>query len=101
MGTDGERGPDQGDGTPRPDTAALMYGVCAPATSKFRREARMKSGTLHREGTGSKFGNALVALALLCMSATAQAQPVVGRIFPASEFAARRAAVMKSIGDGV
>src|SRR6185437_5089864 len=62
MGTDGERGPDQGDGTPRPDTAALMYGVCAPATSKFRREARMKSGTLHREGTGSKFGNALVAL---------------------------------------
>ena len=28
-------------------------------------------------------------------------QPVIGRIFPASEFAARRAAVMKSIGDGV
>jgi Xaa-Pro aminopeptidase len=33
--------------------------------------------------------------------APAAAQPVIGRVFPATEFAARRAAVMKSIGDGV
>jgi Xaa-Pro aminopeptidase len=32
---------------------------------------------------------------------TATAQPVVGRVFPASEFAARRAGVMTAIGDGV
>jgi Xaa-Pro aminopeptidase len=30
-----------------------------------------------------------------------RAQPVVGRVFPTSEFAARRIAVMKSIGDGI
>ena len=44
---------------------------------------------------------AVATLGLLCLSSGLQAQPVIGRIFPASEFAARRAAVMKSIGDGV
>jgi Xaa-Pro aminopeptidase len=39
--------------------------------------------------------------AVLCLTSTASAQPVIGRVFPATEFAARRAGVMKSIGDGV
>lgn len=37
----------------------------------------------------------------LGMSPVLSAQPVIGRIFPASEFATRRAAVMQKIGDGV
>jgi Xaa-Pro aminopeptidase len=62
----------------------------------------MKSGTLRLDHVGIRCGNAVaVVLALLCMASSAKAQPVIGRIFPASEFAARRAAVMKSIGDGV
>ena len=42
-----------------------------------------------------------VALALVSIPSLVGAQPVVGRVFPASEFAARRARIMKSIGDGV
>ena len=34
-------------------------------------------------------------------SVTLCAQPVVGRVFPAAEFAARRARLLKSVGDGV
>lgn len=47
--------------------------------------------------------NALAAgiAVALCMSSGAAAQPVMGRVFSATEFAARRADVMKSIGDGV
>lgn len=37
----------------------------------------------------------------LLVSSPVMAQPVIGRVFTASEFAARRAAVMKSVGDGV
>jgi Xaa-Pro aminopeptidase len=44
---------------------------------------------------------AIVTLAAFCAVSSAHAQPVIGRIFTASEFAARRAAVMNSIGDGV
>lgn len=44
---------------------------------------------------------AVVTVVSLCLSGSVQAQPVIGRIFPAGEFAARRAGVMKSIGDGV
>jgi Xaa-Pro aminopeptidase len=38
---------------------------------------------------------------MLCISPVVQAQPVMGRVFPASEFAARRADVMRAVGDGV
>lgn len=41
------------------------------------------------------------ALTLVGSAAALDAQPVIGRVFSASEFAARRAAVMRSIGDGV
>lgn len=37
----------------------------------------------------------------LGMSPVLSAQPVIDRVFPAGEFAARRAAVMQKIGDGV
>lgn len=43
------------------------------------------------------FATALV----LGVAPPAAAQPVIGRVFPASEFAGRRAAVMQRIGDGV
>jgi len=42
-----------------------------------------------------------VALMLLALCSTAQAQPVFTDIFPPEEFAARRARVMEKIGDGV
>ena len=43
-----------------------------------------------------------LALALVCtLSGAAIAQPVITHVFPPSEFAARRAAVMRAIGDGV
>lgn len=62
----------------------------------------MISGTHGFERIRKVCSNLAVAtLGLLCLSSGLQAQPVIGRIFPASEFAARRAAVMKSIGDGV
>ncbi len=62
----------------------------------------MISGTHGFERMREVCSNLAVAtLGLLCLSSGLQAQPVIGRIFPASEFAARRAAVMKSIGDGV
>ena len=62
----------------------------------------MISGTHGFERMRKVCSNLAVAtLGLLCLSSGLQAQPVIGRIFPASEFAARRAAVMKSIGDGV
>ena len=62
----------------------------------------MKFGTHGLERVRNACSNVAVAtLALLCISSSVEAQPVIGRIFPASEFAARRAAVMKSIGDGV
>jgi Xaa-Pro aminopeptidase len=38
---------------------------------------------------------------LLSHTSAAIAQPVIGRVFSATEFAARRARVMKSVGDGV
>lgn len=41
-----------------------------------------------------------VAAGMLCLPWVATAQPVIGRVFSATEFSARRAAVMKSIGDG-
>jgi Xaa-Pro aminopeptidase len=42
------------------------------------------------------------AVACIALAAASQlgAQPVIGRVFSAAEFAARRAAVMKSVGDG-
>ncbi len=62
----------------------------------------MKFGTHGLERMRNVCSNTAVAtLALLCLSSSLQSQPVIGRIFPASEFAARRAAVMKSIGDGL
>ena len=36
-----------------------------------------------------------------CTASSGVAQPIIGRVFSATEFAARRTAVMKSIGDGV
>ena len=38
---------------------------------------------------------------MLCISPALEAQPVIGRVFPATEFAERRAGVMRAIGDGV
>ncbi len=38
---------------------------------------------------------------VLFVSPVLQAQPVMGRVFPAAEFAERRAGVMRAIGDGV
>lgn len=62
----------------------------------------MISGTHGFERMRKVCSNLAVAtFGLLCLPSGLQAQPVIGRIFPASEFAARRAAVMKSIGDGV
>lgn len=43
----------------------------------------------------------VVATAGAILPATSSAQPVVGRVFPATEFARRRARLMQSIGDGV
>ena len=46
--------------------------------------------------------SSVLALALVCTpSGAAIAQPVITHVFPPSEFAARRAAVMRAIGDGV
>src|SRR6185312_6906607 len=65
-------------------------------------EIRMKSGTHGFERVRKVCSTLAVAtFGLLSLSSSVQAQPVIGRIFSASEFAARRAAVMKSIGDGV
>ncbi|HXF25069.1 MAG TPA: aminopeptidase P N-terminal domain-containing protein, partial [Gemmatimonadaceae bacterium] len=62
----------------------------------------MKSGTHGFERVRKVCSTLAVAtFGLLSLSSSVQAQPVIGRIFSASEFAARRAAVMKSIGDGV
>lgn len=49
-------------------------------------------------------GSFLILLGVITIggySRQASAQPVFARIFPAEEFAARRAAVMKEIGNGV
>ena len=46
------------------------------------------------------WSSAAVVVTILGVSPAARAQPVIGRVFSATEFASRRAAVMKSIGDG-
>ncbi|HEY8311465.1 MAG TPA: Xaa-Pro peptidase family protein [Gemmatimonadaceae bacterium] len=56
-----------------------------------------------RRVTHSLFVRGIIAsviAATVCAPAMS-AQPVMGRLFPTSEFAGRRALVMKSIGDGV
>lgn len=49
----------------------------------------------------SRYATAAAIAAMLFVSLPVSGQPVIGRVFSASEFAARRAAVMKSVGDGV
>jgi Xaa-Pro aminopeptidase len=63
---------------------------------------RIMRCTMRRTMRGPIRNTAAVAIALaLSIASSADAQPVIGRVFAASEFASRRAAVMKSIGDGV
>lgn len=50
--------------------------------------------------TASRCAAVAAIAAMLFISSPAHGQPVIGRVFSASEFAARRAAVIKSVGDG-
>jgi Xaa-Pro aminopeptidase len=59
------------------------------------------SGRIARMCATSAIGAAAIGVALFGGPARLVAQPVIGRVFPATEFAARRAAVMKAVGDGV
>jgi Xaa-Pro aminopeptidase len=62
---------------------------------------KMKSAA--RQFCHTRFARRVIAstvAAAICAPALT-AQPVMGRLFPASEFSGRRALVMKSIGDGV
>jgi len=47
-----------------------------------------------------RWAAAATVVITLGVSSLATAQPVIGRVFTAAEFSSRRAAVMKSIGDG-
>ncbi len=53
-----------------------------------------------RSRNWTSVARAATIVATISVSSVAAAQPVIGRVFSAAEFAARRAAVMKSIGDG-
>lgn len=61
----------------------------------------MTSHDLAIEGRRGRLYVGLAALVTAGIAPALAAQPVIGRVFSASEFAARRAAVMRKIGDGV
>lgn len=54
-----------------------------------------------RGASAAKFRALVLVLGLLLPAARSSAQPVVTHVFPAEEFAARRAKVMTAIGDAV
>ncbi|MGI8510513.1 MAG: aminopeptidase P N-terminal domain-containing protein [Gemmatimonadaceae bacterium] len=61
------------------------------------------TNTIHGLARPTGIRNSVIAgiTLTLCISPVLSAQPVIGRTFPASEFAVRRAAVMHKVGDGV